>query len=384
MQDQFTEVTSKGLFGRLGESIKSVAFGLLLFVIAFPVLFWNEGRTVKRMRTLESGAKQVISIKADAVVPGNQGKLVHLTGDAKTEENVYDGDFGVQVNAIKLIRNAEMYQWKERAESKTRKKIGGGEETTTEYKYEKVWSKDLIKSGDFKHPEGHDNRGSMPYESKTFTAKTVTIGAFTLSPGLIEKITKSEPLALDEDALGPLPPDMRPSVRISEGGFYIGKDPAAPLIGDMKIRFEIVKQPIAISLLSGQVESTFEPFKMKEGVIDVLKVGTFTADAMFQMEKEANSLIAWVLRLVGFLMMVFGITMIFKPLTVTADVLPFLGDMLEMGIGFFAAIISFALSLLTISIAWVFYRPLLGIPLLVIAIGSIVAFKMLGKKKKAA
>ena len=43
-EDNFTEVTNDSWFGRLGNAIKGVVFGLLLFVVAFPLLFWNEGR----------------------------------------------------------------------------------------------------------------------------------------------------------------------------------------------------------------------------------------------------------------------------------------------------------------------------------------------------
>jgi len=383
MQDQFTEVTSKGWLERLGESIKGVVFGLLLFVVAFPVLFWGEGRAVKRARTLESGAKQVITVKADAVDPSNNNKLVHLNGEAKTEETLSDPDFGVSANAIKLDRVVQMYQWKEHKESKTRKKLGGGQETVTEYSYEKAWAPTLIKSGDFKKPEGHDNPGAMRYEGKTLVAQNVTLGAFTLSPEFVKMINQTEALPVTEETLEQLQGDLRKESSISAGGFYIGKDSAAPAIGDLKISFKIVKQPIAISLVAGQVSNTFEPFKMKDGDIQLLQVGTLSADAMFKQAEEENQMLTWILRLVGFLMMMFGITMIFRPLTVTADVLPFLGDLLGMGIGLFAGVIAFALSLFTISIAWVFYRPLIGIPLLIVSVGAIVAFKFISKKKAA-
>ncbi len=47
-------------------------------------------------------------------------------------------------------------------------------------------------------------------------------------------------------------------------------------------------------------------------------------------------------------------------------------------------IVAAALSLVTIAIAWLFARPLLGIALLVVGIGGFVAFKVMGKKKAAA
>lgn len=380
--DKFTEVTSQGLFGKLGESIKGVLVGVLLFIVAFPVLFWNEGRTVKTARDLESGAKTVISIKADPVDAANDKKLVHVTGKAVTTETLSDAEFGIEANAIKLIRTAEMYQWKEKSESKSKDKIGGGTETTTTYTYEKAWSDDLIKSSDFNHPEGHTNPAEMNYGSKTLTAQVVTLGAFSLTPGMVGRIDKTEPLAVTEETLNKLPRNARRDLSVSGGMYYFGRNPADPQIGDQKISFKLVK-PTDISVVAQQTGNTFQPFKAEYTSHDMLDIGVLTADQMFTSAKESNTMFAWILRLVGFLMMTFGITMVFRPLTVTAGVIPFLGDMLGFGIGIFAAVVSAALSLLTIAIGWIVYRPLLGIPLLLVSVGLIVGLKVLASKKKA-
>jgi len=39
MADTVTEVETTGWFGRIGNSVKGIVIGVLLFVIAFPVLF---------------------------------------------------------------------------------------------------------------------------------------------------------------------------------------------------------------------------------------------------------------------------------------------------------------------------------------------------------
>ena len=44
--DSFSEVSSQSWFGRLGNAIKSVLLGIILFVVSFPLLWWNEGRAV--------------------------------------------------------------------------------------------------------------------------------------------------------------------------------------------------------------------------------------------------------------------------------------------------------------------------------------------------
>ena len=80
-------------------------------------------------------------------------------------------------------------------------------------------------------------------------------------------------------------------------------------------------------------------------------------------------------------MMFFGLSMVFKPLSVLADVLPILGDLVEMGMGFVAGLIALVCSLITIAVAWIFFRPVLGIILLVIA-GALIG--LLIKKMVAA
>ncbi|MCI5157840.1 MAG: hypothetical protein D3906_05255, partial [Candidatus Electrothrix sp. AUS1_2] len=80
--DSYTEVTSESWFGRIGGAIKGIIFGFILFLIAFPLLFWNEGRAVKTYKSLKEVSGAVISVLADQVDPNNEGKLVHLSGRA--------------------------------------------------------------------------------------------------------------------------------------------------------------------------------------------------------------------------------------------------------------------------------------------------------------
>ena len=74
--------------------------------------------------------------------------------------------------------------------------------------------------------------------------------------------------------------------------------------------------------------------------------------------------------------MLVGLNLILKPLPVLADVLPILGDILRVGTGIIAFLSAAILSLVTVAIAWVVYRPLLGIALLVLAAGLAIAVKV--------
>ncbi len=113
-------------------------------------------------------------------------------------------------------------------------------------------------------------------------------------------------------------------------------------------------------------------------------MGNKSAEEMLATMESENVMLTWILRAAGFLMMAFGIGMVFSPLAVLADVLPIMGDLLRMGIGLFAAFVAAALSLVTIALAWLAYRPVLGITLLAAALALIVLLKVLGRSRKPA
>jgi hypothetical protein len=393
--DSFSEVTSESWFGRLGGAIKGVFFGLILLVISFPLLWWNEGRAVRTAKGLREAGGAVVSVTADKVDPANDKKLVHMTALATTDETLHDSEFAVSVPAVKLHRKVEMYQWQQKESSQTRKKLGGGSETTKTYSYEKTWAGEPIDSSRFHPAEGqsetHVNPAAMRFPERKEEAKLVKLGAFALSPGLVAEFNSYEAVPIDQKVLDKLPGDASTQARLEQNTIYLSNDPKRaapevnkPEIGDLRITFEAVK-PATVSILARQAGGTFEAWPPAAGsAIERLTVGTASAENMIgQMEKE-NTILTWILRAVGFLLMALGIGMVFSPLAVLADVLPFLGDLLRMGVGLFAGAVAASLSLVTIAIAWLAYRPVLGIGLMVVAAGLFVGLKRLGRGKRPA
>lgn len=381
-EDSYTEVTHESWFSRIGDSIKGFLVGLVLFIVAFPLLFWGEGRAVKRYKTLKEGAGAVVSVTSNSVDPANTGKLIHTTGKAVTDATLTDPVFAVSANALKLKRIVEMYQWEERSQSKTKKKLGGGTETVTTYSYNKTWSDRLINSSEFKKMTEHQNPGAMLYESTEQIADEVTLGAYVLPASLVEKIQNFVALPVANDML--LPEQLKGEAKLHDAGFYIGAYPESPQVGDTRIKFKIVK-PTEVSVIAKQVDHTFKPYATKVGgTIELLQSGLHTADEMIQKAQANNRMLTWILRLVGFILMLFGLNMIFKPLSVIADVLPILGDIVGAGTGIISFLLAAILSLTTIAIAWIVYRPLLGGILLTLALSLTVAIRGKLKSSKVA
>lgn len=378
-QDRFTEVTKQSWFSRIGGAIKGILVGLMLFILAFPLLFWNEGRAVKTYKTLKEGGSIVVPVAAASVDPSNAGRLIHVTGLANTQATLTDPVFAVSAKALKLKRTVEMYQWQENSSSETTKKLGGGTETVTEYSYSREWSGRPVNSDNFKNPAGHRNPDSMPYGSAEQTADRITLDAFTLSPSLVSKISSFEPLLIASDT--PLPNAIKKTGQVYDSGFYIGPDAANPQVGDIRVKFAMVK-PVDVSVIAKQTGNTFEPYIAKaRGTIELLQVGIHSADAMIQAAQDSNTMLTWLLRLGGFICMMMGLNLFLRPLSVIADVVPIAGTIVGAGAGLIAFLVAAPITLITIGIAWIFYRPLIGITLIVIAVGLMLALK--GKLKSA-
>ena len=384
MSDSFSVVSSQSWFSRIIESIKSVLFGLVMFAVSFPILYWNEGRAVRTARSLTEGLGAVVSVPADNVDASKEGKLVHVAGAVKTAQPIADDELPVNATAVKLIRNVEMYQWTEHESHETRKKTGGGTETITTYSYNKEWAKGRVDSSSFKKSEGHENPAEPPYASKTFTADSVKVGAFMMSPEQVSKLTDSVAMPVDASTAAQLPAAVKDKMRVQDGKFYMGQDAASPQIGDVRISYNVVK-PDSVSLVGVQKASTFVPFQAQAGdAILLVETGMHTAQEMFKLAQDRNAMLTWILRGVGFFIMFLGIVMTFKPIAVVADVVPLFGTALSAGIGAFAFLGAAVLSFATIAVAWVVVRPVLGISLLVVAVGALVWLLKIGRSRKAA
>lgn len=410
-----TEVTRESWFSRIGNAFKGLILGLIFVVGAVVLLFWNEGRAVHRYKALTEGARNVVSIQADRVDPANEGQLVCISGQAVTDVQLKDETFNVVVNALKLRRTVEMYQWVQQEERKTKRNTGGSTETTVTYNYVKQWSNVPIPSDQFKQSKGHENPAAMPWSSQEQTASPITLGGFTLSPSLVDKINTYVPYSPEKTVpvkpIVPASPDTeKPEVAKTDSaktevaktddvktetvkaattselkpyndGFYQGKDPAHPEIGDVRVTFEVVK-PQDVTCVSVQKGNTFIPYQAKTGTVELLESGIVASEEMFAHAQSANKILTWILRIVGLIVCFLGFTMLFQPLPVLADVLPFFGRLVEAGTTILSFLLAAMTSFITIGVAWFFYRPLLSVPLFAGAIILMFLFcKRIGKRR---
>ena len=383
-----TEVTTESWGSRLGGSLRGVLIGLAMFVAGFPLLFWNEGNYVKTAKALDEGEGACVAVESNATVdPEMNDRLVHMSGRADTQDVLTDETFGVSAKAIKLSREVEMYQWIEESKTTEKKKLGGSVEKTTTYTYKKDWVGHAVDSSDFKE-QGHDNPGSMEFESETTKAANVTFGAFRLSEKQIDRIGSAQSYAFPTDFVCRVERVQKQGATLyvpngeTRGNALNNRNVMSqPRIGDMRVTFRVV-YPHDISIVSKQHGDTFVGYTAKTGKkVDLLADGIKDSAEMFADARSSNSMITWLIRFGGFLLMFLGLSAVLKPLSVLADVLPILGDIIEIGVGIVAGLVALVCSLVTIAIAWLFYRPIIGCILL--AIAGFFAWKLYQKKARS-
>jgi hypothetical protein len=328
------------------------------------LLWWNEGRAIHTENDLKDGSKNVVHLQTNVPLPENEDKLVHLTGTVNTTDTLIDPDFNIYTNAIALERNVLFYQWEETSEEKTEKELGGSEKTTTTYSYSKNWVSNKINSNNFKKPEGHINNSAYSYSNSSYEAENVFIDSFKLSKEVIDKISNFEPFPLDSSS-------KNDSYKISSNTIYLGSGNLEnnPQIGDVKISFEVVKPSQLVSVISKQSQNRLVPFVGKNGsTINELMYGEVSADVMFKEAISNNKMTTWLLRLLGLVLCIIGFTLLFKPLVIIGDFVPFIGSIVGIGTGFLSTILGMIFSFITVAIAWFFYRPIISIILISVVV----------------
>ena len=422
----YTETTTTGYGTRVGRSFKSIGSGFVMFCLATALLWWNEGRAVKTDKMLNEAEKVCVDMEnPNKIDPAMEGELVCASALATTEDVLTDDKFGFSETAIGMNRRVEYYQWIEHEETKREDKLGGKEVATTTYTYSLQWTFSPVNSSNFKDPA---------YQSRNYTlaqvddnevwAENVKFGAYKLPESLFHHMSSSQPvvLNLNNDLLAQLDKSCRDiDLRINgravttnskpveavpdsvktvisdsipqdnkvdldyvhqQGNvLYIGRTPAAPQVGDVRVTFEKVV-PAKVTIIAKVKGDTFTKFKAKNGkTFQTLVMGVQDSAEIFQSEHDANNTLLWILRIVGIMLVIAGLKGIFGFLETLLKVVPFLAGIMGWGVGVVCTIIGIVWSLIVIALAWLFYRPLIGIALLALAGFLIWVFAFKGKDK---
>ena len=363
--------------------IKSALFGLLLVIAACVLLFWAEGRAVNTARALEEGSGLVVSVDASSIDPAHEGELVHISGSVVPQGIPADERLGIAAGgAVTLARQVEMYQWKELSREVERTGSDGKKTKQTVYDYEKVWSNSEIDSNKFKMASAPKNP-AMPLPGDSFRVAEVKIGAFRLSGKDVSSLASSSALKLGDEGTAGV------ATALGAGGpvwlignqYVVANDPDKPEVGDIRISY--VRGDLDRASIAGaQKGDQLVPYVTSNGrEIFLTQRGNATADEMFKDAIANNKVLTWVIRIGGLLLMLFGFSLSFSPLTGTLGQIPVVGGLVRGGAFLFGLAMTLALGSIVIAAGWIFYRPLLALAIAAIGIGVAFATGLIGNRR---
>ncbi|XP_037939725.1 transmembrane protein 43 homolog [Teleopsis dalmanni] len=338
-------------------------FGILLFIFGAVVLFWNEGRAVHTIMSLDEALDEAVSINpTDHLEHNYNGRIVHMAGPIIIGEPLTEPDYNIQVLAVKLRRRVQMYQWvEETVENNYGESVASVQSEGRTYYYTMEWRDKLIDSRRFYIETGHHNPERFPIESVTQIADAVYIGKYELGPHVKEKFSNYVELTSDQR-----PEDA--SIKLHLGIYYHSNDVFNPEIGDVRLLFSFSGMEGEMYTIVGKLENNkIVPYKTSRG-LDVLLVysGELNLSEVFKQEHHAQRLTTWGFRFMGWVLVFFGATCTSTLLHIILMRVQFLSALAPdphypVGAN---VVLSLSMALIIASIAWVLHRPMIGAGLL--------------------
>jgi len=342
--------------------------GFALAIVGTLVLFWNEGRAVKVTISLQEALDQVITVSSEKPFDKSmEGRIVHISGPLMTGEPLTEMDYNIMVQAVKLKRRVQMYQWvEETLEHSYGESLASVQAEDRTYFYTQEFKDELIDSRGFYMRHGHENPSKFPMESRTYIAEHVTIGAFEIGDEVKGRMNTFIEVTSDSR------PDD-PSIKMHSGMYYHCNDVFSPEIGDLRIHFSFAGLQGEYYTVIGLVKTgKIVPYRSISGKKRVLIVqkGEVKLDDAFRQEHKAQRMTTWGFRFVGFVIVFFAVTCTSHLLTIlltgnilTAQLAPDPENLVSSNLA-----VAFSASLMITSVAWIVHRPWLGASLLCTAI----------------
>ncbi len=295
-----------------------LTLGIALLLIFGSGLYSMEKHFATQSKSLSELEETAVPMKnitqVDAAL---NNKLIYAQGPAKTNDNLIDDRFGINVKGLGLVYNVYFYQ-----------------DVDTGEGFEVDW----ISNPDmYLNPQDYDINAHIFDEltGKTVYVKDATLGAYTIDPTLLQglhdatpmelRITPAQLEALHEamyaagkkalyipdsiEMYDKAKKDMknpRMLAKIVDNEIYLGYDPKDPQLGDMRITFSVIPEQ-DVSVIALPEGNTLMPYKDSSNLSIPLIVGRKTSmSATIQEYLDKNTDNMWTLRILFTMFIMFG------------------------------------------------------------------------------
>ncbi|CAG4922215.1 unnamed protein product [Colias eurytheme] len=334
---------------------------MILFCGVTYFLIWAEGHAIRSNLMLEElmSAAQSIDVHTQDDAARYEDKIVHIVGPLRILEPISEPDYNIQVQAVKLRKRVQMYQWIEETTDTENFLSEPAEESQKTYWYRKEWKDYVVDSALFYIRPGHHNPTSMPLFSETHIAENVKIGWMYLGLDVKRKVNDYYEIWSDSRP-------ERNDIKLHSGFYYHGNSPLEHEIGDLRIHFSYAGREDDIYTAVGLVErGTLQPYSPKNfpsaDPISLMRKGSYSLKQLYDLEKRDANTHTWKYRLLGFVQ-VFAAIMTLHPewLTLFLQCKWVSSNLRRCTRLWVNLVLSFSYTLFIISIPWLFHKATFG------------------------
>jgi len=413
---------------KLSGAMCGLCLGLVLFWGGLGTAAWNEYDFVAKQQTLEAGQKALKQANCTSNMdPSLEGQLVHVScpisnlGVLGQGDPVLQGIADADRTGLYVESFMQVYGWIEHSYSETTKVSGGSTRVTTYtyYTYDRQWGTftpefvgNFSKQGETCKAENYGNQcvnwdpkvaepwwNSSSYELGTAQidiSKNVKVGNYTLPESAITTI--GSPKVLEPKCANMTDMSCAPGTAKLDANTHLvwqQKDSDGNMVDYLQRTYTIYSAD-AVSILAQQSGDTFvaweSPYDETYDIF-IFTEGTSAAADMFLNAQAENLGVVWFLRFFTLMIVIVGLVMVTVPLTVVPDIIPCIGPYIGDLFGYVLWAVDCCFGCccwsFVVAIAWLWYRPKIGIPLLIVSIllclgGSYVAYLQKGKGRPTA
>ncbi len=362
-----------------------VLLGALLVCAALGLTWSNERRTAQRLRALEESGALFVPAGADVVDPANEGRLVVVRGRLTVPERLVDPETGFSTQSLAMERRVQVLlpaassnradaddtvpghdapdeanpDRSQRTPEETDPGADGSPSPPTPNGPQAESSNSAPNDASAESIEAP--RPATPWRSLRdvrWEARSVHIGAFTLPPALVSRLTTVRDRPLKQHELDELAPRLGRTSRTINGSILIEPDPETePRTAPTLITYRTAPAGTLISVRAMQVGDTFAPYRTPSGRF-IFQVTREVIEKPDPARARWHGIgIAWWLRIAGLAGVLLGLRAIADADRTPGGAPRVLARIAKEAFGPATLLLGVGLTLLAAALPWLPYRP---------------------------
>lgn len=311
-----------------GDKLVGSIGWLLVGIILFLGSFWLLQKSIVRTDYSLVADKAIVASGSES-----DSEFVYATGEFNSQEVLGDDLYLNEDDYLVAERTVQMFAWTESVET--------NDDDVKFYSYETKWVEDVPNSSEFEEQRYHENP-EKALRNLRETVNTASVDTYLVDLERL-KLPLLEPLRLNEDNVTLYNYE---EIKADEDYDYIFDGYGTfeePEIGDLRIRYSVLKPDSKVTIF-GRLDNNELVAHHGDAEKDLYRVFDGTVeDAKSQLKGEYKT--AETMGEIGVMILMWiSLLLILKPLTVSLELIPFIGKFGKGALVLITAILAFLIT----------------------------------------